>query len=53
VSVAANNLSFEGVRLHKSDPPIDPNTFYRQLNISTEEQFVSSNDRDFVNCTHV
>jgi hypothetical protein len=57
VSVAANNLSFDGVKLHKygnkNDPCIDLNTFYRQLKISTEEWFLSSSDHEFVNCTHV
>jgi hypothetical protein len=36
-TIAANNLSFEGVQLHKNnnknDPPVDPNTFYKQLNV--------------------
>jgi Fe2+ or Zn2+ uptake regulation protein len=37
--------SFEGVELHKNnknDPPIDPNTFYKQLKMFTEERLQSN-----------
>jgi hypothetical protein len=56
VVTAANNLSFEGVELHKNnnknDPPIDPNIFYKQLKMSIEERLLSNDDSNFVNWTH-
>jgi hypothetical protein len=56
-TIAANNLSFEGVQLHKNnnknDPPTDPNTFYKQLKMSIEERLLSNDDANFVNWTHI
>jgi hypothetical protein len=56
-AVAANNLSFEGVQLHKNNnenyPSIDPNTFYKQLKMSIEERLLSNDGSDFVNWTHI
>jgi hypothetical protein len=47
-AIAANNLSFEGVELHKNnnknDPPVDRNTFYKQLKMSIEERILSNDD---------
>jgi hypothetical protein len=56
-AIAANNLSSEGVELHKNnnknDLPIDRNTFYKQLKLSIEERLLSNDDCNFVNWTYI
>jgi hypothetical protein len=56
-AIAANNVSFEGVQLHKNnnknESPIDPNTFYKQLKMFIEERLLSNDGSNFVNWTHI
>lgn len=56
--IASNNLTFEGIELHKNnkknEPAIDPNTFYGELKRSIEERLITNDDdTKFINWTRI